>query len=66
MIGKKLAILVSFILLPLAAAGQDLDVSEVIFGHVGDSYEWHITDIGGKSMQGREIGAVHHVIGAGY
>ena len=50
MIGKKLAILVSFILLPLAAAGQDLDVSEVIFGHVGDSYEWHITDIGGKSI----------------
>ena len=50
MIGKKFAILVSFILLPFAAAGQDLDVSEVIFGHVGDSYEWHITDIGGKSI----------------
>jgi len=28
----------------------DIDVSEVIFGHVGDSYEWHITSWGDKSI----------------
>ena len=32
-----------------AAAEQsegDLDLGSIIFGHLGDSYEWHITDIG--------------------
>ena len=40
-------------LLPIGAAardgqeeGEDLNVPEIIFGHIGDSYEWHITDIG--------------------
>lgn len=26
--------------------GGEVDVQEIIFGHIGDSYEWHITDIG--------------------
>ena len=25
---------------------QQVDVNEIVFGHIGDSYEWHITDIG--------------------
>lgn len=29
---------------------QPIDVNEVVFGHIGDSYEWHITDIGGKAI----------------
>ena len=24
---------------------QQVDVNEIVFGHIGDSYEWHITDI---------------------
>lgn len=39
--------------LPLCAeeAGDSgFDIQEVIFGHTGDSYEWHITDIGDKAI----------------
>ena len=53
---KKLTLILLLALLPLAAfankpAGQSgesesLDISSVIFGHVGDSYEWHITKWG--------------------
>ena len=25
---------------------QDLDVTAMIFDHVGDSYYWHLTDVG--------------------
>lgn len=33
-----------------AQEGQSLDISEVIFSHVLDSYEWHITEWNGKSV----------------
>ena len=33
-----------------AESGEDVDVSEIIFGHVGDSYEWHITSWKDKSI----------------
>lgn len=29
---------------------QGLDVQEVIFGHMSDAYEWHITNVGDKSI----------------
>ena len=25
---------------------QEIDVYEIVFGHIEDAYEWHITDIG--------------------
>ena len=25
---------------------NEVNVKEIVFGHIGDSYEWHITDIG--------------------
>lgn len=31
-------------------AEADLDVTEIIFEHVGDAYEWHITNIGDRSV----------------
>jgi len=31
---------------PVAVAEEVIDISGVILGHVGDDYEWHITDIG--------------------
>ncbi|MDE5676622.1 MAG: F0F1 ATP synthase subunit A [Phocaeicola sp.] len=52
-IGAILALLVVF--LQEANAGEEtdtglknrqVDVNEIVFGHIGDSYEWHITDIG--------------------
>lgn len=30
----------------MAENENDLDLGEIIFDHLGDSYEWHITDIG--------------------
>ena len=33
-----------------SAAEEDIDVQGVIFGHIGDAYEWHITDIGDRSI----------------
>lgn len=47
------------LLLPLLAAAQasepvaeedDIDVTEIIFEHVGDSYEWHITTVKDKPV----------------
>ncbi len=29
---------------------QDVNVSEMLFGHIGDSYGWHITDWNGKHI----------------
>ena len=37
-------------LLPLAARAEDLDMNEYLFGHVGDSYEWHITTVNGHHV----------------
>ena len=33
-----------------AAEGEELDVTAMIFEHIGDSYYWHITDIGETSI----------------
>ena len=39
-----------------AAAGRaeetapDIDIKAMLFGHIGDSYEWHITKIGNKDI----------------
>jgi len=44
-------ILLSFLmLLPLSARAEDLDMNEYLFGHVGDSYEWHITTVNGHHV----------------
>ena len=29
---------------------KKVDVKEIIFDHIGDSYEWHITSINGKHI----------------
>ena len=34
---------------PVAEA-QEVDVKEVVFGHLGDSYEWHITSWGDRHL----------------
>ena len=33
-----------------AASQNDVDVAELLFGHIGDSYGWHITDWNGKHV----------------
>jgi len=45
---KLLAILM--LLLPLNAAAAKLNMQEYLFGHIGDSYEWHITTVHGEPV----------------
>ena len=51
-------VLLSLFLLPLpllAAPDEDveLDMDEYLFGHVRDSYDWHVTTINGKQDRRR-------------
>ena len=50
----KLIFAAMLALLPLslgaAEEGGGLDMKSYIFGHVGDSYEWHITKVGDKEI----------------
>ncbi len=34
-----------------AAEGKDVDVYELVFGHIEDAYEWHIADVGSTSIR---------------
>ena len=49
-----MAMLLAVALLPAraqeAASEEDFDVSEFLFDHVSDAYEWHITEIKGKEI----------------
>lgn len=39
-----------FISLPFVSRAEGVDVKEVVLGHIGDSYDWHITTIGDKHI----------------
>ena len=47
-------IILIFSVMPAVASGHDekkgLDLQEILFGHIKDAYEWHITDIAGHSI----------------
>lgn len=47
---KRLLLIFLTVLLPLGAGAVDMDMQEYLFGHVGDSYEWHITTINEKPV----------------
>ena len=58
---KKLMLILLLALLPLALAArpaapeeaaeeEELNISEVIFEHIGDAYEWHITKWGDRDI----------------
>lgn len=46
------ALLISLLLLqaPVESAQEDVPVSEIIFEHIGDDYEWHITEWKGRHV----------------
>lgn len=51
----RIIFLLMALLLPLSlsassADSEDVDVGEILFGHVGDSYGWHITQWNGKHV----------------
>jgi len=47
---KKLLLILVALLAPLALSAEELDMDEYLYGHVRDSYEWHITTIKGKPV----------------
>lgn len=46
------AVLVLLAVIPVMAVdkGETLDIKEVVLEHIKDSYSWHVTDIGDKSI----------------
>ncbi|MCQ2141051.1 MAG: F0F1 ATP synthase subunit A [Bacteroidales bacterium] len=46
----KVVILLIMMLLPVSLRAQDMDMNEYLFGHIGDSYGWHITTINGHHV----------------
>ena len=47
--GRLLVILMAFIS-SLSLRAEDVNVSEILFGHIGDSYGWHITEWKGSHV----------------
>lgn len=47
---KKLLLILLALLFPFLAGAVELDMQEYLFGHVGDSYEWHVTTIKDKPV----------------
>jgi len=46
----KLILAILAVLLPFSANAGDLDMHAYLFGHVSDSYEWHITTVNGHPV----------------
>ena len=46
----KKILLLAILFLPLKTGAVDIDMQEYLFGHVGDSYGWHITTIKGHPV----------------
>ena len=72
-----LTLIISLLLaVPQASASGEIDVPEIIFGHIGDEYEWHITEWKGKPIaiplpcividNGVKVFTVHHAAENGY
>jgi len=61
---------------PAAAAEEDINVADIIFEHIGDEYEWHITEWKGKAIaiplpcivieDGVHVFTLHHAQENGY
>jgi len=47
---KKLLLILISLLSVFSLKAQELDMNEYLFGHIGDSYEWHITTVNGKPI----------------
>lgn len=47
---KRIAAILIALLLPLSLRAQDIDMDEYLFGHVGDSYGWHVTTLKGEPV----------------
>ena len=74
--GWKIILTLLFAAAFVPARAEGLDMNEYLFGHVGDSYEWHITTINGKDIaiplpcivieNGVHVFTLHHAAEHGY
>ena len=74
--GWKIILTLLFAAAFVPARAEGLDMNEYLFGHVGDSYEWHITTINGKDIaipppcivieNGVHVFTLHHAVEHGY
>ena len=73
---RWLLILISLFLCTAVHAEEEINISEIIFEHIGDEYEWHITEWKGKPIaiplpcivveNGVKIFTAHHAEEHGY
>ena len=73
---RWLLILLSLFFCTALHAEEDIDVGEIIFEHIGDEYEWHITEWKGKPVaiplpcividNGVHVFTIHHAQENGY
>lgn len=47
---KKLIVILLSLFSCFSAKAGDFDMGSYLFGHIGDSYQWHITSIGGREI----------------
>ena len=47
---RHILMLMALLFAPVSLGAEELDMNEYLFGHVGDSYEWHITTIKGHPV----------------
>ena len=47
---KKLLLILVLIVSSFSLRAEDVNVSEILFGHIGDSYGWHLTEWNGRHV----------------
>ena len=47
---RRLLVILIFLVSQLSVRAEDVNVSEILFGHIGDSYGWHITEFKGEHV----------------
>jgi F-type H+-transporting ATPase subunit a len=47
---RRLLVILSLLISSLSLRAEEVNVSEILFGHIGDSYGWHITEWNGEHV----------------
>lgn len=48
--GSRIIAVIALLFFSGIARAEDIDMQEYLFGHIADSYEWHITTVNGKHV----------------
>ena len=47
---RRLLVILTLLISSLSLRAEEVNVSEILFGHIGDSYGWHITEFNGNHV----------------